>query len=93
MAYRDEITNPNVQYKICDKERQNRHNSLFHSAGSLDYADEINVEYEKLYNEYDGNIPDDVRKEFYDKCDKFKVSEIDEDFINSVLDFYENAIK
>lgn len=92
MAYRDEITNPNVQYKICDKERQNGHNSLFRSAESLDYAKEKNVEYEKLYNEYDGKIPDDVRKSFYDKCDKFKVSELDSDFIDSVLDFYENAI-
>ncbi|MBD5082013.1 MAG: alpha/beta hydrolase [Ruminococcaceae bacterium] len=92
MAYRDKITNPNVQYKICDKERQNGHNSLFHSAESLDYADEINVEYEKLYNEYDGKIPDDVRKSFYDQCDKFKVSELDADFIDSVLDFYEKQL-
>lgn len=93
MAYRDKITNPNVQYKICDKERQNGHNSLFRSLGSLEYADEVDVEYEKLYNQYNGNIPDDVRKKFYDNCDKFKVCELDPEFIDSVLEFYDNAIK
>lgn len=92
MAYRNEITNQNVRYKICDKEKQNGHSSLFHSAESLEYADKINVEYEKLYNEYDGEIPDDVRKNFYDGCDKFKVNELDPDFIESVLDFYDDAI-
>mgnify|MGYP002513876477 CR=1 FL=1 len=29
IAYKDEITNPNVQYKICDKPKQDDHNNLF----------------------------------------------------------------
>ncbi|MDE7280944.1 MAG: lysophospholipase [Ruminiclostridium sp.] len=93
MAYRNKITNPNVQYKICEKEKQNGHNSLFRSYESELYIDEIDEAYEKLFDQYDGNIPDNVEKDFYDSCDKFRVSELDEDFINSVLDFYENAIK
>lgn len=92
MAYRDEITNPNVQYKICDKEKQNGHNSLFRSAESIKYVDKIDAEYEELYNEYDGEIPDDVSKSFFDGCDKSKANELDHDFINSVLEFYSRNI-
>lgn len=92
MAYRNEITNPNVQYKICDKENQNGHSTLFRSADSLEYADQKNVEYEKIYDEYDGEIPDDVRKSFYDACDKYKVDELDPDFIECVLEFYDSAL-
>lgn len=92
MAYRNEITNPNVQYKICDKEKQNGHNSLFYSAECHEYVDQLNKEYEELYNEYDGEIPDDVRKSFYDGCDKFKVNELDSEFMDCILDFYDQAL-
>lgn len=93
MAYRNDITNPNVQYKICDKPKQNGHSSLFHSAEGLEYIDKLNEEYSALYDQYDGNIPEEIRREFYNSHDKFKCSELDEDFIESVLDFYENAIR
>lgn len=93
MAYRDQITNPNVQYKICDKENQNGHNSLFHSAESLEYAEQRNKVYEKLYSEYDGDIPEEVRRSFYGECDKYKVSELDFEFIECVLDFYDKSLK
>lgn len=92
MAYRDEITNPNVRYKICDKEKQNGHNSLFFSLECHEYIDQLNKEYEKLYNEYDGEIPDDVRKSFYDNYDKFKVNELDTEFMDCILDFYDEAL-
>lgn len=93
MAYRDDITNPNVQYKICEKEGQNGHNSLFYSSKAHDYIDEINVEYEKLYNEYEGNIPEDLERNFYNSCDKFRANELDSDFIDSVLKFYDEALE
>ena len=93
MAYRDKITNPNTKYIVCEKERQNGHNSLFHSIECLDYADEINKPYKELYEQYGGDIPEDVRKDFYDQVDKFKCSGLDDDFMDSVLDFYKESLQ
>ena len=92
MAYRDEITNPNVQCKIFDKERRNGHNSLFYSAECHEYVDQLNEDYEKLYNEYDGDIPDDVRKSFYDGYDKFKVNELNPELVDCILVFYDQVL-
>lgn len=93
IAYRDEITNPNVQYKICDSEKQNDHNRLFQSLESIAYAEEVNEAYHALYEQYDGEIPEDVAREFCAGTDKAKMSEVDEAFMQDVLDFYENAVK
>lgn len=92
IAYKDEITNPNVQYKICDKEKQNDHNHLFTDIDAIEYYDELNEIYNDLYEQYDGEIPDDVRNEFYAGVDKDRVNVMDEEFMQDVLDFYEEAI-
>ena len=73
IAYRDDITNPNVEYKICDGEKQNEHSNL-----------------QKQYNE---NIPKEIDAEFCANVDKQKMSELDEDFMQDVLTFYDNAVK
>jgi len=91
IAYRDEITNPNVQYKVCDGEKQNDHNWLYMSRGAIDYLDGVDKEYEKLSDKYEGSIPEDIRAEFYSKIDKQKASELDETFMQDVLEFYRNA--
>lgn len=93
VAYKEQITNPNVEYKICDKERQNDHNHLFADITALDYIDEVNEIYTELWNEYDGKIPEDVRNDYYDKIDKSRVEKLDDEFMKDVLDFYERSMK
>lgn len=93
IAYRDEITNPNVQYKICTNERQNGHNNLFVSTESLDYLEELNAAYDVIYEQYNKEVPEDVRVDFFAKIDKRRTSKIDSEFLADVLAFYENAIK
>lgn len=93
VAQRDKITNPNARIKICDGERQNGHGNLFMSLAALDYIEELDEEYVPLYDSYDGEIPDDVAAEFYAKVDKFRASELDENFMKAVLDFYADAVK
>lgn len=93
MAQRDEITNPNVQYKICDKERQNDHNRLFLDINAIKYIDEQNEAYAEVYEQYEGEIPEEIRAEFYTQVDKDKVNVLDEEFMQDVLTFYEGAIK
>ena len=92
IAYKDEITNPNVQYKICDKDKQNDHNRLYTDINAINYIEEQNKIYSELYEQYDGEIPDDVKLEFYANVDEEKVNVLDEEFMQDVLNFYEEAI-
>lgn len=92
IAYRKEITNPNVQYKICDGEKQNDHNKLFESLDAIAYADEMNAVYENLCQQYNDKIPKEVEEEYYANIDKEKMSELDEKFMQDVLAFYEKAV-
>ena len=92
IAYSDTITNPHVQYKTCDAEKQNGHNNLFMSLDAITYFNETDQEYERLYEQYGGNIPEKAEAEFYDSIDKYQTSELDPGFIQDVLRFYERAI-
>ena len=91
ISQKDRITNPNVAYFVCDKPPQNDHNRLFQSLESIAYHDELNELYEEIYDQYDGDIPEDVDREFYAKVDKHLASEVDEAFMESVLAFYQEA--
>ncbi len=72
IAYRNEITNPNVQYKICDGERQNDHNKLFMSLDAIAYEKKLNADYDKLQKQYNENIPKEIDAEFCANVDKEK---------------------
>lgn len=91
VSQREKITNPHVQYIIRDREGQNGHNSLFHSMDCLDYVEEINEAYEKLYDAYDGEIPAAEEAAFYEGVDKFRSSALDPAFMEAAADFYRQA--
>lgn len=92
ISHRDEITNPNVVYKTCSAENENGHNDLFVSDAASKYIKEKNTEYKELYDRYDGNIPDDVRAEYYEGVDKFRTSELDADFMDEINRFFEDSL-
>lgn len=92
IACRDEITNPNAQFKICGDDRHNGHNNLFISDGAYEYSSEKRNEYDKLSEEYGDEIPEDVEREFFSGIDKDKYNELDEDFMSDVISFYRHAL-
>ena len=65
---------------------------MFTDLEALEYIDEQNEIYKELWEKYDGEIPDDVKREFYANVDKDKVNVMDEEFMQDVLNFYEEAI-
>ncbi|MGN0620962.1 MAG: alpha/beta hydrolase family protein [Porcipelethomonas sp.] len=89
ISQRDEITNPNVIYKVMDGKG---HNDLFLSDESAEYIKENNEEYDKLYEQYDGDIPYEIKKEYYDNIDKNKTCKLSGQFMSDVNDFYLNAL-
>lgn len=91
IAFREKITNPNAQYVTRDQEGQDGHTSLFIARESLDYTEEVNREYDALWEQYGGEIPDEVNAAFYGGVDKFRTSRLDETFMGRVTAFYQEA--
>ena len=93
IAHKDDITNPQVVYKICDTEGHDGHNNLFMSDESQAYVDEINAEYLELNEKYQGEIPDEEKDKFYADVDKFHTSSLDMEFMDEVNTFFMNSLK
>ena len=72
---------------------RNGHNSLFYSLEALDYADEINEIGARIDEQYDYDAPEEVLREYYASVDKFRVKELDQGFMESILTFYRDAVK
>lgn len=92
IAHRGEITNPNVFYKTCSAENHNGHSNLFESEAARLYKNEKNKAYKELFDSYNGNIPDDIKAEYYEGVDKFQTSEPDVDFMDEINHFFENSL-
>ena len=73
--------------------RRNGHNSLFYSLEALDYADEINEIGSRINEQYGYDVPEEVLREYYASVDKFRVRELDQGFMESILTFYRDAVK
>lgn len=93
IAFKNEITNPNVQYKLRTNERQNNHTQLCMSLTALEYIDELNIIYNELSQKYDNKIPEEELKAFYDSVDKKKASLLNEEIMQDILKFYEDSLK
>lgn len=75
IAHRKEITNPNVEYKICDKELQNDHKNLFKSLDAIHYLAETEKEYTDRFraSALDEKFMQDVLN-FYERSLQAKVN-------------------
>ena len=91
IAYRDIITNPNVQYLVRENERQNGHNTLVMSLDAIDYLEELDEEYSNLCESYGGEIDQETEAAFFSKVDKQRPSTLDEVFMQQIIDFYVKA--
>ena len=91
IAAKEQITNPNVRYIVCDQPEQNDHNGLLSSLDSIHYAEELQEEYDVIYEQYGGEIPEDVLQAFYAPVDKFRASAADGELMENVIRFYQEA--
>lgn len=90
-AYREEITNPNVEFFPATTDYDG-HTTGWLSANSAKYATERREAIEALHAEYGGNIPEGVYSAFLDSLDKSKMNELDPGFMNMVDNFFEGAL-
>jgi pimeloyl-ACP methyl ester carboxylesterase len=93
ISHRAEITNPQVVYETISAEHRNGHMNLFSSNAALVYNKARNEEYQALSDQYQGNIPHEVKVAFYAGIDKSKTSELDADLMNGMNEFFERSLK
>jgi len=91
-AQKDEITSDNIIYKLIEDEKRSGHDNLFRSDDAIDYIEEINVTYRALFDQYDGEIPYEIKQNFYDDVDRFQVQELNESLMMDIHVFYVEAL-
>ena len=79
-----EITNPNVRTISLSEPGRSGHNNLFRSDAGMDYIDEINIEYRKLYDYYEHNIPYEAKQDFYSEIDRSLAQDINRKLMDEI---------
>ena len=89
----DAITNPHVKALSLSEPGQNGHKNLFNSVASRKYIDEINIEYRKLYDHYEHNIPYEVKQDFYSKIDRSLAQDLNRELMDEIQSFFLESIR
>ncbi len=92
IARMDRITNTNVQFLSRTEPGRNGHNNLFRSDQALRYVDEINHNYSQLFNQYNGNIPYEIKQEFYFGVDRLLAQDVSDGLMDKIQIFFEEII-
>lgn len=92
ISHKEKLSILNVVYKEIDG-KLNGHSNIFMTEEGEEYLEELNEEYDELDKQYNGEIPHDIEKDFYDKIDKNLTSQLSRQFMNDVNDFYMNALE
>jgi pimeloyl-ACP methyl ester carboxylesterase len=92
IAQRENITNPKVTYKTMAEPKRNGHNNLLYSIEALEYVTEKNKLYRALYEQYEGSIPDEVKREYYAGVDRRKTSELNLELMEEINSFFEENL-
>ncbi len=93
ISHKDEITNPNVTYITLDDPLQSDHNNYFGNADATAYFKELDEQYKELSKQYKGgNVPDDVKKDFYAHTDKNRANQPNAALFEQIEAFLETEV-
>lgn len=89
---RDKITNPQTRFVLLEGRE---HNDLMmdYSEERLSYMKTIDEEYNRLLEQYGGNVPDEARKQWSSGINKELTSRLDESLFEEITQFYLDAIR
>jgi len=87
------ITNPNVRTILMSEIGRNGHNDLFRSDAGMDYINDINIEYRKLYDFYKHNIPYEIKQDFYSGINRTLAQDINLGLMDEIQAFFLQSIK
>jgi alpha-beta hydrolase superfamily lysophospholipase len=87
------ITNPYVRAISYSEPGRSGHNNLFRSIASIDYIDEINIEYRRLYDFYEQKIPYEIKQDFYSQIDRSLAQDINRELMDEIHAFFLESIE
>ncbi|MHB1155156.1 MAG: alpha/beta hydrolase [Eubacteriales bacterium] len=87
------ITHPNVRTVLMNEPGRSGHNDLFRSDAGMDYIDDINIEYRKLYDFYEQKIPYEVKQDFYSGINRALAQDINRVLMDEIQAFFLQSIK
>lgn len=89
IAHKDEITNPNVEYKVFSEEGRNGHNTYFYTPEYKEYKEKVlTPKSEALKEKYGSDIPDDELEEYYSSIDKELYNGFNQEIIDLIDVFF-----
>jgi uncharacterized protein len=70
------------------------HSAIFNPSHgySMDYIDEINIEYRKLYIFYERNILYEIKQDFYSQVDRSLAQDINRNLMDEIHAFFMESI-
>ncbi len=92
ISHMSEITNPNARSLTLSNPNQSGHNDLFRSKASIDYIDEINVEYRQLYDTHAQNIPYEIKQDFYSRINRSLAQDLNLELMDEIHAFFLRSI-
>ena len=93
VANANELTNPKAKVLLLDKPGHSGHNDIFRSEAAAAYVDEVNIEYLKLYDQYDQNIPYEIRQDFYTGIDRALAQDLNKELMDEINMFFKDCLK
>ncbi|MGN0616012.1 alpha/beta hydrolase family protein [Ruminococcus flavefaciens] len=89
IAHKDEITNPDAEYKVFTEEGRNGHNSYFYTPEYRDYNNNVlSPKSEALKEKYGKDIPDEEMEKYYASVDKELYNGFNQELIDLIDDFF-----
>ncbi|MBD5130554.1 MAG: alpha/beta hydrolase [Ruminococcaceae bacterium] len=85
ISEREHITNPNTQYITLDG---GGHSNIFYTKEALEYINEFNKDYRVIYDQYNGDIPEDVLEEIYSGSDRELINTPNEELLSQIESFF-----
>ncbi len=89
---RDAIRNPAVSYVLIDESGRDSHTAAWYSAEAMAYRATLAEELADLTERYDGRIPAEALAAFESDVDYERLHEPDTAFMDTVLQFYTDAL-
>lgn len=93
IAQKKRITNANVNYITGSTPGRDGHNNLFRTDAAITYVDEVNAAYRTVFDSYDGNIPYEVKKSYYDGIDRIFLQKLEPSIMHEIDTFIDNALQ
>ena len=87
-AHKDEVDNPKARFMLYENEENRGHTTLLFTKEANAYREEISDEYDQLYTQHGGEIPEDIERDFLDQIDSQKAQEANKDLIKLISDYF-----